>query len=145
MHIFSWICNQGTQLIQRVPWAIVMGSSKSSGTFPLIWRWVLGQQQKRKRKKITGVLFQPVLSFRFFSSFFFSIWKNKTKQKILKWTEGGAYRYDSERRRGPWVTWCLRVVVVMMVGEVGVEGRSSPFHSLLLLLSRSLHWMSPPL
>lgn len=143
VHIFSWTCNQGTQLIQRVLWAKVKGSSKSSGTFPLIWRWVLGQQQKGNENKMTGVLVQPVW-FDILSSFF-SIGKNKIKRTILTWTEGGAYGCDTERRHWPWVTW-LRVVVVME-GEVRGRGRSCPatFHSLLLLLSRSLHWMSPPL
>lgn len=73
---------------------------------------------ERKRKKITGVLFQPVSLYFFLP--FFQFEKTKQNKKILKWTEGGAYGCDSERRRGPWVTW-LRLVVVM-VGEVGVEG-----------------------
>ena len=51
---------------------------------------------------------QPVLSFWiFFSSSFFFFFRKKTKQNFLKWTEGGAYRCDSERSRGPWVSCWL--------------------------------------
>lgn len=110
MHIFSWICSQGTRLTQGVPWAIVKGSSKSSGTFPLIRRWVLGQQQKRKEKN-TGVFFSAC---SFVWIFFFLFFFNLKKQKSC--SESGAYRCDSERRCGPWVTWWLG-------GRgVGVEG-----------------------
>lgn len=112
MHIFSWICSQGTRLIQGVPWAIVKGSSKSSGTFPLIRRWVLGQQQKRKEKKITGVFFSACSFVWIFLLPFFSIWKNKNLE-----VNGGRSIQVWFREEA----WALGHVVVRG-GGVGVKG-----------------------
>lgn len=114
MHIFSWICSRGTRLIEGAPWAIVEGS-KSSVFFPLIWRWVLGQQQKKKEKKITGLSFKPVLLFGFFFSF--------VRKKILKWMEGRADRCDGGEE-----VWALGQVVVRGWGGglVGVVNRVPP-------------------
>lgn len=90
---------------------------------------VLGQQQKIKVK--------------IFSCLFCWLCRDFFCFPVFSWSERRAERKrcGSERRHGPWVTWWVR-----MGGGGGVVGGDPPhFHSLLLLFSRSLHWMSPPL
>lgn len=108
MHIFSWICSQRTRLTQGAPW-IVKGSSKSSGTFPLIRRWVLGQQQKRKEKN-TGVFFSACS----FVWIFFFLFFQFEKTKILKWERSIQVWFREE-------VWALGHMVVRGRG-LGVEG-----------------------
>lgn len=99
---------------------------------PAIRRWVLGQQQKIK-VSICSCLLSTVSGFFFlFPCFFLQFWSEQRAERK---------RCGSARRRGPWVTWWLR----MGGGGGVVEGDPPHFHSLLLLFSRSLHWMSPPL
>lgn len=62
---------------------------------------LVNNSKEMKKKSHRCLLFS--LSFRL--DFFFFLFFQFEKTKLLKCTEGGAFRCDSESRRGPWVTW----------------------------------------
>lgn len=136
MHIFSWICSQRTCLIQGVPWATVKGSSKSSGTFPLIRRWVLGQHQKRKEKKVAGVFFSACsFVWIFFSSIFF--FQVEKKKKTLEVNGGRSIQVWFREE-----VWALGHVVVRGRG-VGLSRVVHPYFTRCCCCSPGLYIECP--